>query len=330
MFAAFSAACAAVVAYVYFGYPILVAMLARLRPTPQDYPVQTPPVSLVISAFNEQSVIEAKLRNSFAIDYPRELLEIIVVTDGSDDGTAALAERVCAERPGARVLHDPERNGKAAAMLRGADTAGADILVFSDANNMYEPDTISQIVAPFADPRVGAATGAKRIAAGDHEVGGGERAYLRYESFIKKQESRLGCCTAVIGELIAVRRGLMPVFPPGLVNDDFFLAMHVAREGYQVVYVPAALSLETPAESLQADAVRRRRMSAGRWQALAWWRITVPTRRPLVVWQVVSHKYLRLLLPLLLLSSPPKPHTHAPLHPPPHPNISGRMQFLST
>jgi biofilm PGA synthesis N-glycosyltransferase PgaC len=298
MLALISLVCTALTGYAYVGYPALVALIAKRAKPEGPYTALTPPVTLVIAAYNEQVAIAAKLRNVLELDYPAELLQVVLVTDGSTDGTEKTAQVVGGDR--VLVLHTPERAGKAAAMTKGVAAAPGEIVVFSDANNLYPPDALREVLLPFADPEVGAVTGAKAVAGGAAEVSGGEKAYWRYESFIKKQESRLGCCTGVIGELFAVRRELVPSFPAGLVNDDFFMAMQVARAGRKVAYAPAALSIEPTAVSLAADGIRRRRIAAGRWQSLLWWRQTRPTARPGVVWQVASHKYLRLLLPFTM------------------------------
>lgn len=289
----------AVTGYVYVGYPVAVHLLARTRPEEGPYDRGAlPSVSVVVAAFNERESIAAKLANLLALDYPEELLEICVVADGSDDGTEIVAKEASGGR--ATVLHRPEREGKARAMERGVAATRGDVVVFMDANNAVAPGALRELVLPLSDPAVGAVTGAKAVDGGVEELSGGERAYWRYESAIKKAESRLGCCTGVIGELFAIRRELVPEFPPGLVNDDFHMAMQVARAGAKVAYAPDATSWEPTAPSAAEDALRRRRMTAGRWQSLARWRETVPLERPLVVWQVASHKHLRLLLPFTM------------------------------
>lgn len=299
MLGALTAACVAVTGYVYVGYPVAVGLLARTRPPEGPYdPTALPSVSVVVAAFNESASIGAKMANLLALDYPDDLLEIVVVADGSDDGTELVAKQASEGR--ATVLHRPEREGKARAMARGVAASRGEVVVFMDANNTVGPDALRRLVLPLSDPAVGAVTGAKAVAGGVEELTGGERAYWRYESVIKKAESRLGCCTGVIGELFAIRRELVPDFPDGLVNDDFHMAMHVARAGSKVAYAPDAESWEPTAPSAAEDAVRRRRMTAGRWQSLARWRDTVPLERPLVVWQVASHKHLRLVLPFTM------------------------------
>jgi cellulose synthase/poly-beta-1,6-N-acetylglucosamine synthase-like glycosyltransferase len=295
---AMAVACAwaglAVTGYAYAGYPAIAALAARRRPE-ESYPDHVPGVTIVVSALDERDVIGARLDNLRALDYPPERLEVVVVTDGSADDTAEVARTHA--WPGVVVLHEPERRGKAAAMARGVEHAHHDVIVFSDANNRYPPNALRELLKPLSDPRVGAVTGAKAVEGGSAALTGGERVYWAYESFIKRQESRLGCCTGVVGEMLAVRRALVPTFPSDLVNDDFFLAMQVARQGHRVASAPKAMSYEPTSASMQSDVVRRRRMTAGRWQSLFRWRTVLPVREPLVMWQVASHKYLRLLLP---------------------------------
>jgi cellulose synthase/poly-beta-1,6-N-acetylglucosamine synthase-like glycosyltransferase len=299
MLGALTVVLGAVTGYVYVGYPVAVELLSRRAAPEGPYDRDAlPTVSVVVAAYNERGSIAAKVANLLALDYPPDLLDLVVVADGSDDGTEVEAAAAGAGR--VLVLHTPERQGKARAMARGVAASTGSVVVFMDANNVVEPGALREIVLPLSDPRVGAVTGSKAVDGGAEALTGGERAYWRYESAIKKAESRLGCCTGVIGELFAIRRELVPDFPPDLVNDDFFMAMQVARAGRKVAYAPAATSWEPTAPSAADDAVRRRRMSAGRWQSLARWQDTVPLERPMVVWQVASHKYLRLVLPFTM------------------------------
>lgn len=285
------------VAYSYIGYPLLVSGMARLRRERPGPPAGfTPSVTVIISALDEEDVIEGKLRNVLDSDYPRDLLDVVVVADGSVDRTAERARGVGDDR--VRVLHDPVRGGKAAAMTRGVAVARGEILVFTDANNTLGQDAIRVLAAHFADPDIGGVSGAKTIGDGAASAAG-ERLYWAYESSIKQAESRLGFCASAIGELVAVRSDIALDFPHGLVNDDFYLVMQVARSGHRMVYAPSALSVE-PAAAESDEVTRRRRIAAGRWQALAWWRRSLPLSRPVVMWEVMSHKYLRLLLPFAM------------------------------
>lgn len=291
----------AVVAYAYGGYPAAVILAARRRQRRSSPPVPTEPpsVTLIIAAHNEEQVLEKKLVNSLELDYPDGRLEIIVAADGSDDGTVDVARNFVDS--GVRVLHRPERLGKSAALNRAVEVARHDIVVFSDANNHYEVDAVRQLVAPFAEPRVGVVTGAKEVVEGEGHVAG-EGIYWRYEDAIKRAESDLGCCSAVTGEITAIRRSLIEPIPPEIINDDFWLAMRAVCQGAQVVYAPDARSIEPPSGDLRSERVRRTRMVAGRFQAMARWRQLVPLDQPRVAWQIVSHKFLRPLVPAAMVA----------------------------
>ncbi len=287
--------------YTFVGYPAAAGALAHLRPSPlRTRPGFEPDVSLVVVAFNEEEVILDKLENARALDYPPERLEVLVVADGSDDRTANLARTV----DGVRVLHEPERLGKLAAMNRALDTATGEILVFSDANNHYSPNAIRELVAPFADPRVGVVTGRKTIEDGQgRPLDRAEGLYWRYESKIKEWESAFGSVTGVAGEALAFRREAFPSPRPGTINEDFVQAILAVLDGWRVVYAPRALSLERASATLADEAIRRSRIVTGRWQAL-WELLPVVVRKnPRYALQVVSHKGLRPLVPFAMLTA---------------------------
>ena len=180
--------------YTYFGYPVLIFLLAKTIQKPETYQTDKPSVTLLIAAYNEETVIEDKIKNSLAIEYPKDLLQILVVTDGSRDRTPEIAKRYI--NYGIEILHEPERRGKMAAINRALPNARGEIVIFSDANNYYQADTILKLIQPFGNPRVGGVTGAKVIGQGDGSLGASEGLYWKYESFIKKQESRAGSVPA--------------------------------------------------------------------------------------------------------------------------------------
>ena len=288
----------AVLGYVYLGYPVLVLMLARglgtsVRPVPA-----TPPVALVIAAFNEALVMAEKIRNTLALDYPAERLTIVVVCDGSTDETARIARECGGGR--VRVLDDPVRGGKAGALNHGVRATTEDLLVFSDANALYRRDALRQLMGPFADARVGLASGFKTVTARSNAIGEGERTYWDYESRLRWAETCLGSTVAVVGEILAVRRALFEEMPGHVLVDDSYLCLRVLRAGARVVFVPEAVSVEGPAATRAGELIRRRRIAAGRFQLLCaprqW-----PWRRPGVLVALVSHKFLRLLSPVLLI-----------------------------
>lgn len=296
--------CAGLIFYVYLGYPLLAALLARFRPRLPKYTLsetELPSVTLIIAAYNEQAVIARKLQNALALEYPRERLQILVAADGSDDETVSIAQSY-AER-GVALSYTPERAGKMAAINRAVEKATGEILVFSDANNLYEVGGLKALVAPFCDPRVGAASGAKIILKGDGALGESEGLYWKYESFIKQQENRLGSTAGVVGEMLAIRWVLFEPAPAWVINDDFYLAMQVIRKGFRVLYVPEARSYERVSPTAQDEMARRARIVAGRYGMIANPRETLPLNRPLVAWQVISHKYLRPLVPLAMIGA---------------------------
>jgi cellulose synthase/poly-beta-1,6-N-acetylglucosamine synthase-like glycosyltransferase len=256
-----------------------------------------PSVTVIVAAYNEEAVIADRLENLRSIDYPPDRLSVTVAADGSDDRTAEIA-RSFGPR-GIRVLAGGPRRGKAAAINRAIGDVTTDVVVFSDANNHYEPEALIRLVTPFADPRVGAVTGAKRVKASDSLTGAGEGLYWRYESLIKIAESRLGSCVGVNGEILAVRAELLDQLPEDIINDDSYIAMRVLKAGSDVVYQPDAVSWEPASETVGDDRLRRERIVAGRIQALARAPQIVPWRRPVVAWQIVSHKLLRPFIPIL-------------------------------
>ena len=289
-----------VIFYHYLAYPVIVFVAASvLGKKVGGRSKSLPKVSLVIAAFDEEAVIADKLRNSLALDYPD--FEIVVVADGSSDRTV---ERLVpfADR-GIVVLHDKDRAGKAAALNRGVAAATGEILVFSDANAIYDSSALKALVAAFADKSVGAVSGRKFVKArreavmDDAGFGNSEGLYWKYENLIRLSESRLGTTVASIGEIFAIRRDAFHPFPPGVVNDDAHLTLDVLRQGLNVRYAPEARSEELASLSVMDERLRRRRIAAGRWQLLsdlAHW----PTNRPFVLLALVSHKGLRLMMPL--------------------------------
>jgi poly-beta-1,6-N-acetyl-D-glucosamine synthase len=291
----------ALVAYTFVGYPALVATLARFRPRPvQADPTAEPDVSLIVVAYNEETVIAERLRNCLELDYPSERLELIVAADGSDDATAEIARSF----DGVKVLYQPERRGKLHAMNRGAAAARGQVLVFSDANNRYGRDALRELVAPFADPTVGVVSGRKAIDDGTgRALDQAEGLYWRYESRVKEWETRSGSVTAVAGEIIAFRREAFPEVPIGTVIDDFSQALLAAAAGWRLVYAPGAVSLEVASATIGGEATRRARIVSGRGQALARFFPLVVRRNPRFAFQVVSHKVLRPLVPWALVAA---------------------------
>lgn len=282
----------AFIAYVYAGYPVLLAVAARLRRPPVRPTLLDPPaVTLLIAAHDEEAELEERIANARELDYPADRLQVLVADDGSTDATPEILERAAVE-----TVRLPTRGGKAAALAAAIGMARGDVVVFSDANTRYERDALRPLVSWFADERIGAVAGAKRISGGPAGLSEAERLYWRYDAFLSRHEHRLGCCSAAEGGVFAIRRTLFERIPPD-VMDDFWLAMRIARQGYNIAYEPDARSWETTSASAAGESVRRARIVAGRFHAMARTGDLLSLRRPVVAWQIVSHKFMRPLVP---------------------------------
>jgi cellulose synthase/poly-beta-1,6-N-acetylglucosamine synthase-like glycosyltransferase len=283
------------VAYTYIGYPLLLALLARFKANRQPFPISDLSVTLLITAYNEEAVIAKKIENSINLYYPRNRLQIIVAADGSSDRTAEIVGQF--KEQGVELNYVSQRNGKMAAINRAIPQARGDVILFSDANNMYEPDAIRKLVAPFSDTSIGATTGAKLIIQDGSDLSEAEGVYWRYESWIKKNETALNTCTSAVGEILAIRRELYRPPPNDIINDDYYMVLDLIKRGFRVYYVPEARSFEYTSATMNDEMLRRSRMNTGKYQAIFLSYKVLPFNRPFVLWQIISHKYCRAFLP---------------------------------
>jgi poly-beta-1,6-N-acetyl-D-glucosamine synthase len=287
--------------YVYVGYPLLVVVISQLKPAFVDTVTDFPMVTLLIAAFNEEVVIAEKLENSLGLDYPREKLQILVAADGSDDKTVEIIKSFADQ--GVELSYQPARRGKMAAITNAIQFVRGDLIVFSDANNIYSSNVIRALVAPFSDPNVGAVSGAKSILKDGGVLGEAEGIYWRYESAIKAAESRLSSCVAISGEVWAACREIYTTPPPEIILDDFYMGIQVIRQGYRLVYAPQAKSYERVSATSRDEMERRSRMIAGRLQIMFGYSGVLPKTNFWVMWQVISHKFMRVFLPFAMLGA---------------------------
>jgi len=275
--------------YAYLGYPLLLAcarpFLSRACATGR----QTPRVSVIVAAHDEAEVIEEKIHNFLALDYPADRRELVVVSDASSDGTDEIVRRSESQRV---VLIRQERQaGKSAALNRGAEVSSGDILVFTDANSMFSPNALRELLSPFADPRVGAASGVLQYEADG--ANSGEGIYWRYEQVVKKLESAIGRLLGANGAIYAIRRELVPHLHPLDVND-FRVPYEALLRGKDVVLVPAATASERAAPSVGGEMARKVRiMSRALPMFLSLLVPTLARGRPFLAWELISHKILR-------------------------------------
>ena len=286
--------------YIYAGYPALIWGLARaFGREPLRRPI-TPLVSLLIPAYNEETHIEAKLRNSLALDYPRRLLEIVVASDGSTDRTNSLVKAF--QPQGVTLLVMRDNIGKSAMLDRTVPLLRGEIIVFSDASGLLEPDALRRLVASFADRRVGCVSGLYRVRSGSDLRAQGEGLYWRYETAIKRQESRLHSILGAHGAFYAIRKSCFERLEGGSINDDYLIPMRIVAQGYRAVYEPAAVAWERESASMAGEFARRRRIAAGNCQQIVGLRRMLNPFQGWVAFSFFSHKVLRTLAPLFLLS----------------------------
>ena len=283
-----------VLVYTYAGYPLLVVLLGWcVRRTVHKGPLE-PSVSVLIAARNEVAHIGATLRNKLALRYPASKLQIIVVSDASTDGTDEVVKQF--EADGVVLLRQDVRHGKTAALNLAVERATGDVLVFSDANSLYEPDALRMLVRNFVDRHVGYVTGRLQyVSKGEGSVGIGCRLYMAYEHVLRGYETRLGSIAGVNGGIDAVRRSLYVAMRPDQL-PDLVLPLSVIRRGYRVVYEPEAILREDTLASAAAEYRMRVRVSLRAWSALFDMRALFnPRHGGLFALQLASHKVLRYL-----------------------------------
>ncbi len=311
--------CAGLIVYTHLGYPLVLRALVQVRgrtaggtvggTTPEEAlatgggggsPAVTGPaagaprVTLIVPAYDEQEVIAAKVANALALDYPRELLRIVVASDGSADATAERARAA-----GADLVLDLPAGGKVTALNAAAAQAEGELLAFSDANSSWAPDALARLVEPFADPAVGYVCGQVRFVdeGGDNLEG----AYWRYEMAVREMESALAGITAGNGAIYAVRRdAYLPLAPSG--SHDLSFPFALAKRGLRSLYVPSARAEEKMVPTLEGEFARKRRMMVGLWDIVVGEGMLYPRGySPLFAFELASHRLLRYLSPALHL-----------------------------
>jgi cellulose synthase/poly-beta-1,6-N-acetylglucosamine synthase-like glycosyltransferase len=289
-----------IVAYVYVGYPLTLWVLARLRRREVRQAEAVPPVTLIISAYNEARSIQRKLENALALDYPSNRLQIVVVSDASTDRTDEIVEKFTMH--GVTLLRMPSRGGKTTGLNAAVRIAGGDIVVFSDANILYQRDAIRCLVQNFTDPSVGCVTGDSRYVSADHGAAHvQENTYWGYERFIRSLESEIGSMVGGDGAIFAIRRSLYTPLPAEAIND-LVIPLQIVERGYRAVFERSAIGLEPSAGHFSGEFRRKRRIVNRSWRGVMSVRgVLDPRRVGLFAWQVWSHKVARwLVLPLMV------------------------------
>ena len=293
--------CLGALVCVYVAYPLALAVakrFERLRARVQDQ--SGPSLTLLISAYNEATVIREKLENALALDYPPERLEVVVISDGSDDGTDDVV-RAFGDR-GVVLYRQEPRQGKSAGLTRFAPRARGEILVFTDANSMFEPDAIRKLVRHFGDPKVGFVAGHQRyVEDGDSAVSESESLYWRYETWIKIQESRIGSVVCGDGAILAIRAELFEPLRDDDIND-FVLPLKIVARGYRGVFDAEAVCYERTADDFSGEFRRKVRIvNRSLGAVLRVPQALNPFRVGRFAFQLFFHKVLRWFVPFFLV-----------------------------
>lgn len=290
----------ALVFYTYAGYPLQLWLMTRLRPQPVLRGADTPEVVMIVVGFNEAHRIAAKVQTCLNQDYPADKLRVLIVSDGSTDRTADVVRAM--NDPRVQVLECPTRRGKAACLNDGVAHTTAPLIVFTDARQRLNPQAVSQLVANFADPSIGAVSGELVFEQADGSpFADGIGAYWLYEKFIRNSEARTGSVVGVTGALYALRRECFAPIPAETILDDVAIPMQAAMKGWRVSFEGGALAYDLPSTDAAKEKIRKVRTLAGNFQLVSLYpALLSPWHNPL--WgRFMAHKMLRVLCPLALL-----------------------------
>lgn len=293
--------------YTFVGYAFVLFVLLKIKKTFFTKKVQNsdisyePDICLFVTAFNEKDYVNQKVANSFSLDYPKEKIQYLWITDGSDDGTPDLLRKY----DQLEVHHLPERRGKMHAMNRGVKFVKAPIIIFSDTNTILGKQSIREIVAKFRNPQTGCVAGEKRIVEKDTDsaAGAGEGLYWKFESWIKRMDSELNSAVGAVGELFAIRTSLFEDVEEDTLLDDFMISLRIAQKGFNIAYTPNAYAEETASLNVKEELKRKIRIAAGGIQTIFRLKSLLnPFRYGILSWQYFSHKVLRwTLAPISLI-----------------------------
>jgi cellulose synthase/poly-beta-1,6-N-acetylglucosamine synthase-like glycosyltransferase len=299
-----------IIAYTYMGYPLLIFLVAQIVKPFRNRKVKkfddsqdVPMLTIIIAAYNELNYLEAKIKNSISLEYPKERKSIWVVTDGSTDGS----EKLAAHYPEVQLFHQPERHGKAAAINRVLPAVLPGIVIFTDANILLNKDALYHLIHHFKDLTVGAVAGEKKVSDGKEKGAVAvEGLYWRYESIIRKSDASVHSVTGAVGELFALRTALVKPMPEGIICDDLYMSLQVIDQGYRIAYEDKAYGVEAYSFSISKEWKRKVRIAAGSIQMLkmfSWRGFFI--RRPIPILQFINRKLLRwLVAPYLVVLMP--------------------------
>lgn len=292
------------IAYTYVGYGLLLYLLLKIKqlifPKNESYMLFTPSLTIIVAAFNEAYCIEEKIINTLALEYPKDKINYIFITDGSTDETPLIV----AKYPVIKGMHIDGRSGKIAAVHRAMHEVTSEIVVFTDANTLVNKDALLKICRHYKDPKVGAIAGEKRVQIeASSDATAGEGFYWKYESKLKKWDSELYSVVGAAGELFSIRKNLYQPVETDTILDDFMISMHIALKGFKIVYEPEAYALEKASSDTSEELKRKIRIAAGGIQStIRLKQLLLPFKNPMLSFQYISHRILRwVVTPYLMI-----------------------------
>ena len=283
--------------YTFFGYGILLFFIVKLRIKLKgkrllpDNRGNWPTLTLIVSAYNEELCIEEKITNSLSLEYPKNKIKYLFITDGSNDTTPDIIKKY----PIVKLMHQPERRGKIAAIERAMKEVDTEIVIFTDANTLLNNKALVNIARHYHDPKVGAVSGEKRVSIEEvADATAGEGFYWKYESKLKTWDSELYSVVGAAGELFSVRTSLFENVEPDTVLDDFMISMLIAQKGYRIIYEASAYATETGSENIGEELKRKIRIAAGGIQSILRLKQAInPFHNFILAFQYISHRVLR-------------------------------------
>lgn len=291
--------------FAFAGYPVLMIFLARSKSpsnASQTQSASLPFLSFVLVAANEQQRIKQRVLNLLAAQYPSDRLEVIIVSDGSTDATNQIIADLSQSDSRIKLVALPERKGKANGLNQGVSAARGEIIVFADARQEFPAETVGLLVNAFMNPKLGAISGRLLMGGGESAVGQGVRSYWSLESRLREAEAIIDSCVGCTGAVYAIRRSLYQPIPEDTLLDDVVIPMQIAAQGYRVGYEPKALAYDPQDLDPDREKIRKRRTLAGNFQMLFRYPSWLVPGKNRIWFQLIAHKYLRLLGPLLLLA----------------------------
>ena len=294
--------------YAFAGYGLILFVLVKLRQIfrgkrsiPSAEENELPTCTLIVAAYNEEAYIEEKIKNTLALNYPKDKIQFLFITDGSTDKTP----KIVGQYPEIKLMHSAARLGKIAAVQRAVAAVTTEAMVFTDANTFLNTDALINLCRHYADPKVGAVAGEKRVHIdATSDATAGEGFYWKYESKLKVWDSELNSVVGAAGELFSVKTALYESVHPNAIIDDFMISMLIAKKGYRIVYEPEAYATETSSANIKEELKRKIRIAAGGLQSIIWLKsLLLPFQQPLLSFQYISHRVLRwTVVPFLMLA----------------------------